>query len=494
MINSFYPNGRIESKTFVLVIVWMVLFGIYGIAQNTTAITNQPAWKISEWRGGGIRGTVKSVSLDSDGNLNQQNGTKVNNRNVERSLLNEIRKSILDLNLPRTRTKIVKGKRIYDGIYSGLTITLSGKDYKIEGSSFYDAKYVDLTPKQQQLLQQLKEKWESIQTLVPEEKAVNRIKPPPIMTGKLWTVKVWQRTSLIKYDSKRKREYFIWGEKIELWTGRMTRRGQSLLFDAVWQNVKTGEEFGERVEMVDAVRERVLLRRDGEAKDGLGKILRGSYEKEQPTIIKGKTDVANSHWEATIETETDVLSKKDNGDTNQTKSSAVQSDINAPLNPANRKMVFRYEYYWHKARNRSWYIDEQGDIYMYSYQYDKKSFITPPTLIGHVDPKVLAEKRKLIEQAAKGSFTVRRGPTDSGAVKTVAFLPNAESGEFREIVLVNIRYRHRKERRAGSHGAVEMASKCCSAKLKQQVEDRVNWRYLCVFQKNGLIKHIAQLA
>ena len=88
----------------------------------------------------------------------------------------------------------------------------------------------------------------------------------------------------------------------------MIRRGQSPLFDVAWQNAKTGEEFGEKIEMVDAVRERVLLRRDGIAKRGLGKILRGTYEKEQPTIIRGKTDLGTD-WEATIEPEIDVASK-----------------------------------------------------------------------------------------------------------------------------------------------------------------------------------------
>jgi hypothetical protein len=163
-----------------------------------------------------------------------------------------------------------------------------------------------------------------------------------------------------------------------------------------------------------------------------------TYKKLQELLGGIKTLPSNDkpvNQIAPIEPKTDASSKIDDGDTVQTKLPIAQSGFTAPLNPANQKMVFRYEYYWYKTRNRSWYIDEQGDIYQYSYRSDKKSFIAPPTLVGRVEPEVLAQKRKLIKQAAKGNFTFRRGPTDSGTGKTAAFLPDAETGEYREITL-----------------------------------------------------------
>jgi len=60
--------------------------------------------------------------------------------------------------LPRAKTKLVRGRRIHDFPYASLTISLNGKSFLMEGSSFYDAKFVVITKARQQTFSKLKDK------------------------------------------------------------------------------------------------------------------------------------------------------------------------------------------------------------------------------------------------------------------------------------------------------------------------------------------------
>jgi hypothetical protein len=77
---------------------------------------------------------------------------------VQTADLQEIANLIQELNLPRAKTKLVRGRRIYDFPYASLTISLNGKSFLMEGSSFYDARFVVLAKAGQQAFSKLKEK------------------------------------------------------------------------------------------------------------------------------------------------------------------------------------------------------------------------------------------------------------------------------------------------------------------------------------------------
>lgn len=137
-----------------------------GIKAQTKSQTDKTptfkAWRISYSQGGGLKGFSKAYSIDSESNLKVKNNKDETIKEVEKSDLSIIKNLLQQLKLPTTKTKVVKGKQIYDGIYSTFTITLDGKDFRVEGSSFYDAKYLYLTKTQQDTLKQLKEKLSEI--------------------------------------------------------------------------------------------------------------------------------------------------------------------------------------------------------------------------------------------------------------------------------------------------------------------------------------------
>jgi hypothetical protein len=115
-------------------------------------------WKISVSESGGYAGLKKNYTLDNDGNLNRAFKDERNFEKVDDAKIAEIGRLVKELKLPGTKLKTVKGLRIYDGIYRGLVITLDGKDYNVEGTSFDDAKYLALSKNQQATLEKLKEK------------------------------------------------------------------------------------------------------------------------------------------------------------------------------------------------------------------------------------------------------------------------------------------------------------------------------------------------
>ena len=401
-------------------------------------------WTIYEGKGGGRAGKIDSYSIDSDGAFAETKGSKTTTSRIPAADLQELVKLLKDLKLPGTKTKIVKGDGIYDGVYGGLTITLDGKKYKIEGNSFYAEKQLVLLEGQKQTLDRLKRKLTEIRAaqLTGQSSVRDEI---PMLTDKLWTLIIFRREDVYEGLGCCPTEI----KMTIVWRGKLARRGNSSIFDAVWQNETTGEEVRDTVELEDSVRDSVVLRRDGDANKFLGTMFRGKYiesgmvpfldaanKGEELPLIWGHTEKSDLLWVVKSRTEAEALSKIEATDTSQANPPTLRSNVTVPLDPAKEKMVFRYENGPYKPRNtRSWYIDEQGNIYEYSYKSDRKSFIIPPTLVGHVAPKILAAKRKLIERAAKGNLTFRRGPTDTGSSKTVAFLANIETGEYREIAL-----------------------------------------------------------
>lgn len=120
------------------------------------------SWKITMSRSGGYAGMLKSYTLDSKGNLTHRDRAKETVEKISKDDVEEIGKMIQRLKLPNTKLKTVKGKRIYDGVYSNFIITLNGKNYNIEGNSFYDAKYLALTERQKEVLGRLYEKLKEV--------------------------------------------------------------------------------------------------------------------------------------------------------------------------------------------------------------------------------------------------------------------------------------------------------------------------------------------
>jgi hypothetical protein len=153
-----------RTKILGFLLILIALGFSAAAAQNAKFKT----WKITASEGGGFAGINKSWVLDSDGNLNRDNNGQENFEKIGESKVAEIEKLIKELKLPGTKQKTVKGKRIYDGIYKGLVITLDGKDYKVEGTSFDDAKYLALSKKQQSTLEKLKAKLLEIQGFLPD--------------------------------------------------------------------------------------------------------------------------------------------------------------------------------------------------------------------------------------------------------------------------------------------------------------------------------------
>jgi hypothetical protein len=427
----------------------LMILGFLTVAGSFTAeaqkLSNNKfkTWKISDGQSGGIAGRIENYSISSDGNSIEQANMKTTTQKIDETDLQEIVGLLEELKLPGTKTKLVKGSRIYDGVYGGLTITLDGKDYKIEGNSFYDEKQIVLTAAQKKTLDQLKRKLAQIRTKPVKNNYPVQQEIPSVMTGKVWTITIFRRKPMYSGGDFAPYDFEI----TIFWRGKLTRRENSFIFDAVWRNELTAEEVCDTVELADTVLESIVLRRSGEANKNLGEVFRGKYKKawqsfisdganlkEMPQFIGGGIDKSDLLWEAKIKTESNTSSKVDIADSNQINSSIKRTDFAAPLDPEKQKMVFRYEY-WNIGRNKGWYMDELGDIYKYSYQPNKDGFVTPPTLIGRVAAGDLAEKRKLIEQSAKGNIRKQRGGYDRGTHTIVAFLIDERTGKYREVLL-----------------------------------------------------------
>ena len=158
-------------KIFSLLLMF-ALTGLSVSAANTHKVSrdkrsiNFKSWEITESRTGGFAGIMKSYALDSEGTLSHRDRTTETTTRVSETDISEIRKMLRQLSLPGTNLKTVRGKRIADGFYYSLTITLDKKEYKVEGSSFGPSAYLALTPKQQATLDKLKGKLQEIGAVV----------------------------------------------------------------------------------------------------------------------------------------------------------------------------------------------------------------------------------------------------------------------------------------------------------------------------------------
>ncbi len=162
MIASSFRHSTIIRKTVCLpiIIAWLILFGIYGIAQETPNAKNAKefkTWKITITRSGGIVARFSRNSLDNNGNLyvGSRNGKDIVEK-VDELTVRLIEGFLEELDLPSAKAKTVPGEKIYDGTYSSFTITLDGKDFKIQDSSFGSYSYLELTDEQQGTLNRIK--------------------------------------------------------------------------------------------------------------------------------------------------------------------------------------------------------------------------------------------------------------------------------------------------------------------------------------------------
>lgn len=139
----------------------MMVFGflVFGatLAEAQKSSVKIKTWAINYSRFISLREGGRSFSLESQGNLEKRTKNSKTNETVAEADLQEIVKLLAELNLPRTKTKTVKGKKIYDYPYWSFTIEIDGKSYLMEGLSFDDAKFVVLTAKQKGIFAKLKE-------------------------------------------------------------------------------------------------------------------------------------------------------------------------------------------------------------------------------------------------------------------------------------------------------------------------------------------------
>ena len=147
-----------------LLLIFTVIASFAANAQNAKFKN----WVITSSQSGGFAGINKSFTLDSEGSLNRKNRGVENFRKIDQAKINEIEKLIRELKLPGTKSKTFKGKKIYDGIYTSLIITLDGKEYKVEGNSFEDAKFLALSGKQKLTLEKLKAKLAELDGFLPD--------------------------------------------------------------------------------------------------------------------------------------------------------------------------------------------------------------------------------------------------------------------------------------------------------------------------------------
>ncbi len=270
---------------FVLALL-VVMPDVVGQGKDESQTGSFNTWRIYFGTNWPAIGKGETLTVCSDGRityLNKEQGTTAARR-VSASSVAEITELIKQLKVPQTKAKYPDNGPLpwefgFNPKLSWFNISLGNQDYKIER--------LDLSVVQLRIYKQLRQKAESLFDNAIKEQA--KMQAPPIMRGHVWTV-------LENYEDT---------ERNALWHGRLTRRGQSFVFDAVWRNAKTGEEVHDTVELLDAVAERVLLRRDGPPKEGLRKFFRGTYSRFNLSKVSGNANADNPSWfwEATIESE-----------------------------------------------------------------------------------------------------------------------------------------------------------------------------------------------
>ncbi|MEQ1763405.1 MAG: hypothetical protein ABL984_09705 [Pyrinomonadaceae bacterium] len=305
--------ARERILSLLIMLGFFVVGGAFTGQAQKLSIKQIKTWTIYEGKGGGRAGRIDSYSIDSDGAFGETRGTKTTVRKIAAADLQELVKLLKDLKLPGTKTKIIKGDGVYDGIYGGLTITLDGKHYKIEGNSFYDEKQLVLMEPQKKTLDRLKRTLTEIRTA--QLTVRDEI---PVLTDKLWTLIVFRREDIYEGLGCCPSEI----KMTVVWRGKLTRRGNSSTFDAVWHNETTGEEARDTVELEEAIRDSVVLRRGGGANKYLGTMFRGKYigsrvvpifentgKREEPPLIGGHVEKSDLLWILKGNTEAGVANR-----------------------------------------------------------------------------------------------------------------------------------------------------------------------------------------
>ena len=146
----------------------IIILTIFGMTAASAQSVKFKTWKITVSQSGGFAGINKSYTLDHEGNLNRVSKATSNFQKIDAAQVAEIGRLIRELKLPGTKLKTFKGKRIYDGIYTGLVIALDGREFKVEGTSFDDAQYLALSNRQKAVLEKLKAKLDALPGFLPE--------------------------------------------------------------------------------------------------------------------------------------------------------------------------------------------------------------------------------------------------------------------------------------------------------------------------------------
>jgi len=155
------------TKIFGFLIIFTALIFVFTVSAQTAKVGS---WKITVSESGGFAGIHNSGALDSAGNLTRATKNGESSEKIDEEKITAIGRLINELKLPGTKLKTVKGLRIYDGIYKSFVITLDGKDYHLEGTSFDDAKYLVLSEKQRKVFEKLKSKLDEIGGFPPDSR------------------------------------------------------------------------------------------------------------------------------------------------------------------------------------------------------------------------------------------------------------------------------------------------------------------------------------
>jgi hypothetical protein len=155
---EFIKENFIMKRTRILGFLFIFALTAFGFSAIQAQALKFRTWKITQSQSGGFAGIQKTFALDSEGNLTRTTKGRENSEQIDSAKVAEIGRLVARLKLPGTKLKTVGGKGIYDGIYTGFVINLDGKDYKVEGTSFDNAKYLALSAKQKATLEKLKAK------------------------------------------------------------------------------------------------------------------------------------------------------------------------------------------------------------------------------------------------------------------------------------------------------------------------------------------------
>lgn len=412
-----------KDKILSLLIMFgfLLLGGVSTVKTQKLSNKTFKTWKISAGESGGMPGMIESYSLDSDGNFIEVKNSKTTTKKIDETDLQEFVELLKELKLPASKTKLVKGSRIYDGVYGGFTITLDGKTYKIYGDSFNDQKQVVLTATQKKTFDKLQEKFGQIKTKLSKisNELPNQANP---LANTSWVIESYgarNNPQLIIANTGKSDPATGFRALVEFSDSKFSGRiaGCNII------------SYGFTVNN-SMIKFQNLTTTVMECSD---EIMKQEKELKAALSTGGSFRLDGEQLEFSYDTDKIVLLR--------------QAKTTAPLDPAKQKMIFRYEYrnYARRFQQEGWYIDEQGRVYKYSYERipDPQSanrfklvFKVAPTLIAQIKPEILAEKRKLLKAVEKGKYTERQAANDAGTGTVSAFFADAQTGEYREVKLL----------------------------------------------------------